>query len=81
MKSVTPFLLLPFLAMACQDEGPTNPLDGPELHQLADKPDKPDTRTVHTKIVGPGSTLRSTRMGLWWVSGGSRGFLLAPVAV
>jgi len=42
MKSVTPFLLLPFLAMACKDEGPTNPLDGPELHQLADKPDKPD---------------------------------------
>jgi len=41
MKRVTPFLLLPFLAMACQDEGPTAPVDGLQPMSLADKPAKP----------------------------------------
>ncbi len=39
MKRVTPFLLLPFLAMACQDEGPTNPAD--ELQPMFAKPATP----------------------------------------
>ena len=41
MKRITPFLLLPFLAMACQDEGPTFPADELQPTSLADKPSSP----------------------------------------
>lgn len=38
MRHLTPFLMLVFLALACQDQGPTEPLDPSDLTALAAKP-------------------------------------------
>lgn len=39
MRNITPFLFLAVLALACQDQGPTQPLDASGLPVLAAKPE------------------------------------------
>ena len=69
MKRVTPFLLLPFLAMACQDEGPTVPVDGLQPTSLADKPDCLADPTHPSCKDGDGDvTVVASASGDYWMT-------------